>query len=124
MDNNKHIRPGIIFTDDREKVPNERQYIVLLRGDVRDNESLEYRDFEWVVGRQKLYDYLKDLIVNEEDVVINIHTSIILSETHKITDHLTVYEFMKAAKNMVIDETGFDIEEYNIEGDIEYDQEA
>lgn len=120
---NKNVQPGIVFVDGRAKTPNERQYLVLLTGDYKDNDNQEYRDFEWIVGRQRLYDYLRDLILSEDDVIIDIHKSLIIAETVTINDYVSVYVFMKAVKNIVIDDTGFDIEEYNIEDVIDEDSE-
>lgn len=115
---NKKVMPGIVYTDGRKKNPNEKMYLVLLKGDYIDNEVAEYRDFEWIVGRQNLYEYLRDHITNEGDdcFIIDIHKSLIISESVNILDSISVYEFMKSFKDIVNDDTGFDIEEYNIEG--------
>ena len=58
------------------------------------------------------------MIENDEDTYIDIHESKIISESVNILDAISIYEFMKLVKEAVIDETGFDIEEYNIEGEI------
>ena len=121
-DNNKII-PGIVYVDGRDKTPNEKLYLVLLQGEFKDNENAEYRDFEWVVGRQRLYEYLRDLILNEEDVLIDIHKTVVISESVTINDYISIYEFMKTFKDIVVDETGFDIEEYNIEGVSDFEPE-
>ena len=121
-DNNKII-PGIVYVDGRDKTPNEKLYLVLLQGEFKDNENAEYRDFEWVVGRQRLYEYLRDLILNEEDVLIDIHNTVVISESVTINDYISMYEFMKTFKDIVVDETGFDIEEYNIEGVSDFEPE-
>ena len=121
-DNNKIIH-GIVYVDGRDKTPNEKLYLVLLQGEFKDNENAEYRDFEWVVGRQRLYEYLRDLILNEEDVLIDIHKTVVISESVTINDYISMYEFMKTFKDIVIDETGFDIEEYNIEGVSGFEEE-
>lgn len=115
---NKKVMPGIVYTDGRKKNPNEKMYLVLLKGDYIDNEVAEYRDYEWIVGRQNLYEYLRDQITNEGDdcFIIDIHKSLIISESVNILDSISVYEFMKSFKDIVNDDTGFDIEEYNIEG--------
>lgn len=115
---NKKVMPGIVYTDGRKKNPNEKMYLVLLKGDYIDNEVAEYRDYEWIVGRQNLYEYLRDHITNEGDdcFIIDIHKSLIISESVNILDSISVYEFMKSFKDIVNDNTGFDIEEYNIEG--------
>ena len=121
-DNNKVI-PGIVYVDGRDKTPNEKQYLVLLKGEFKDNENVEYRDFEWIIGRQRLYEYLRDLILNEEDVLIDIHKTVVISESVTINEYISMYEFMKTFKDIVVDETGFDIEEYNIEGVIDFEPE-
>ena len=100
-DNNKII-PGIVYVDGRDKTPNEKLYLVLLQGEFKDNENAEYRDFEWVVGRQRLYEYLRDLILNEEDVLIDIHKTVVISESVTINDYISMYEFMKTFKDIVI----------------------
>lgn len=117
------VMPGIVYVDGRDKTPNEKQYLVLLQGEYKDNEVAEFRDFEWVVGRQSLYEYLRDLILNEEDVLIDIHKTVVISESVTINDYISMYEFMRAFKDIVIDDTGFDIEEYNIEGEGEFEPE-
>lgn len=113
---NKNIMPGIVYTDGREKTPNEKSFLILLKGEMADNENSEYRDFEWVIGRQKAYEYLRDIILNEDDFIIDIHESLIISESIKILDAISVYEFMVFCKDIVIEESSFDIEEYNIGG--------
>ena len=122
MTDNKVI-PGIVYVDGRDKTPNEKQYLVLLKGEFKDNENVEYRDFEWIIGRQRLYEYLRDLILNEEDVLIDIHKTVVISESVTINEYISMYEFMKTFKDIVVDETGFDIEEYNIEGVNDFEPE-
>lgn len=118
MRENNKVTPGIVYVDGREKTPNEKMYLVLLKGEYKDNEAKEYRDFEWVIGRQNVYEYIRDLILNEEDTCIDIHESKIIAETVNILDAISIYEFMKTFKDIVLDDTGFDIEEYNIQSEI------
>ncbi len=123
MTDKNNIVPGIVYVDGRDKTPNEKLYLVLLKGENKNDERFDYKDFQWIIGRQKLYEYLRDLIRYEEDILINIHDSLVISETVTINDYISVYEFMKTFKDIVIDDTGFDIEEYNIEGDIGFESE-
>lgn len=120
---NKKVVPGIVYVDGREKAPNEKMYLILISGEIVDrHREGEYRDYEWKIGRQNAYEYIRDLIMNEEDVYIDIHKSMIISESVNILDAISIYEFMKLVKEVVIDETGFDIEEYNIEGESSVDE--
>lgn len=123
MTDKNNIVPGIVYVDGRDKTPNEKLYLVLLKGENKNDDRLDFKDFQWIVGRQKVYEYLRDLIRYEEDALIDIHASSIISETVTINDYISVYEFMKTFKDIVIDDTGFDIEEYNIEGDIGFESE-
>lgn len=124
MEENKKVMPGVVFTDGREKTPNEKMYLILLTGEYVSNETKEYRDFDWKVGRQTTYDYLRDLIMNEEDFIIDIHASLVISESVNILDGISVYTFMKHFKELVVDETGFDIEEYNISDGVVFDDDS
>ena len=99
----------------------EKTYLILLDGEECDNEARPYRDWQMKEGRQAAYDYIKDMLKNEY-VNINVHTSriIVSSEKVKVTDGISIYEFMKVMKenDKVIDYTSFDIEDYN-NGDVE-----
>ena len=122
MEKDKKVTPGIVYTD-KENPPNQRTYLVLLKGEYVDDDREEFRDFEWVIGRQNVYEFLRDFILNEEGISINIHTSLVISETVRILDAISVYTFMKHFKGIVVDETGFDIEEYNIDDGAFLDEE-
>lgn len=103
----------------------EKTYLILLDGEEpvygHDDIAKPFRDWQMKEGRQAAYDYIKDMIKNEY-VVINVHTSriIVSSEKVKVTDGISIYEFMKAMKekDKVIDYTSFDIEDY-VDGDVE-----
>ena len=103
----------------------EKTYLILLDGNEpvygHDDVAKPFRDWQMKEGRQAAYDYIKDMIESEY-VIINVHTSriIVSSEKVKVTDGISIYEFMKAMKekDKVIDYTSFDIEDY-ADGDVE-----
>ena len=120
MTNNNNIVPGIIYTDGRKKDSNERVYLLLMKGELKSNNNIDVRDFEFIVGRENVYNYIKDLLLSEDDedsdFIANIHESEIISESSSIVDGITFYEFMKHFKDIVDPEGDFDIEEYNVDG--------
>lgn len=103
----------------------EKTYLILLDGCEEvyghDDAAKPFRDWQMVEGRQTAYDYIKNMIKSEY-VIIDIHKSkiIVSSEKVKITDGISIYEFMKAMKenDKVIDYSSFDIEDY-VNGDSE-----
>lgn len=93
----------------------EKLYLILIEGSENDNEGKDFRDWEIVEGRQAAYDYIKNYL--ESDFVsIDVYKSkiIVSSEKVKVTDGITIYEFMKVMKEKekVIDYSSFDIDEY------------
>lgn len=105
------LQKGIIYHDKSEK-----RYLIIIKGIECDQDEKEFKDWEWKIGRQEAYDYIKGLI--ESDYVdINVHESKIFvdSEKVKLADALSVYEFMKIMKtdNKVKDDTNFDIEDFD-----------
>ena len=103
----------------------EKTYLILLDGyeevNAGDNIAKPFRDWQMKEGRQAAYDYIKDM-VKSEYVIIDVHKSriIVSSEIVKVTDGISIYEFMKIMKDKekVIDYTSFDIEDY-ADGDVE-----
>lgn len=103
----------------------EKLYLILIEGSENDNEGKDFRDWEIVEGRQAAYDYIKNYL--ESDFVsIDVYKSkiIVSSEKVKVTDGITIYEFMKVMKEKekVIDYSSFDIDEY-IGGSVEEGEE-
>ena len=105
---------GVTYDTEPEKI-----YLILIDGIDKETDE-KYRDWELVEGRQEAYDYIKNMLESEY-VLIDVYKSkiIVNSEKVKITDGLSIYEFMKMMKekDKVIDYTSFDIEDYV--GDIE-----
>lgn len=114
--NNEGLVRGVTYDTEPDKT-----YLVLLDGE---SEGQKFRDWEIVVGRQKAYDYIKNMLESNY-AEIDIHKSKIIvdSEKVKVTDGVSIYKFMKGMKNndKVIDYSSFDIEDYNTgdEEDIE-----
>lgn len=97
----------------------EKTYLILI--EARDLDDGEFRDWEIKEGRQAAYDYIKNYIESDYTEV-DVHKSriIVSSEKVKVTDGISIYEFMKAMKenDKVIDYSSFDIEDY-VSGDVE-----
>lgn len=112
--NTEGLVRGVSYDTEPEKV-----YLILIEG--KDPEDKEFRDWELKEGRQAAYDYIKNYILSEY-TVIDIHESriIVSSEKVKVTDGISIYEFMKVMKekDKVIDYSSFDIEDY-VNGDVE-----
>lgn len=113
----QNLIPGVTYDTEPEKT-----YLILFEGEYVDgDDSMPLKDWAFIIGRQKAYDYIKDLITNEYANIDVIESKIIVDSDHvKISDHISIYEFMKEMKESekVIDYTSFDIEDY-VCGDIE-----
>lgn len=112
--NNEGLVRGITYDKEPEKT-----YLILLDGENVNGDTVirgeTFRDWELVTGRQKAYDYIKNIIESEYAIINVIKSKIIVSSDKvKVTDGITIYEFMKAMKeeNKVIDYTSFDISDY------------
>ena len=118
--NTEGLVRGVSYDSEPEKI-----YLILLEGNEpvygHDDVAKPFRDWQMKEGRQEAYDYIKEMLENKY-VEIYVHTSkiIVSSEKVKVTDGISIYEFMKVMKEQdkVIDYTSFDIEDYN-NGDVE-----
>lgn len=105
----------------------EYTYLVLFNGEYKDNDNLQYRDWQIVKGRQATYDMIKDLLLAQDDLdtdtIIDVSTSYIIAEPPVITENtpritfenmLSVYAFMSKMliKGLVVDDSSFCIEDY------------
>ena len=109
--NNEGLIRGITYDEEPDKI-----YLVLLDG-VDKDETTKFRDWEFIEGRQKAYDYIKSMIESEYLNIDILESKIIVnSEKVKIDDGISIYEFMKTMKekDKIIDYTSFDIEDYYI----------
>lgn len=98
---------GLIANDDSVT----KSYLLLLKNYDDDEEE---RDWQIVTGRQDAYEYLRRLI--EAEAIIP-DESYVLSGTTPFEEAITVYRFMRVMldRNLVVEETGFDIEDYHSE---------
>lgn len=116
---NQNLIRGVSYDSEPEK-----DYLILIEGENLENEreeSKKFRDWVFVTGRQSAYDYIKNLIKSQYAIVDTIKSKIIVnSEKVKISDGISIYEFMKLMKenDKVIDYESFDIDDYYT-GDIE-----
>ena len=85
----------------------EYTYLILLNGEYKDNENLQYRDWQIVKGRQATYDMIKDLLLAQDDLdtdtIIDVSTSYIIAEPPIITEN---------TPRLVVDDSSFCIEDY------------
>lgn len=93
----------------------EKTYLILLDGVLTNDEETIFRDWEFKVGRQEAYDYIKDMLQNQY-AIINVHNSKIIVDSTEVTikQGISIYKFMKNMKEneKVIDYSSFDIEDY------------
>lgn len=114
-----------------KKEEQKKLYLILLvfydDATKRGEEEIDYNAFEFFTGTtQEVYNRIKECIdtTNEEGyhLYADIHKSQILVDSPKvkISDGVSIYHFMKNMKKMgkVVDDTDFDIEEYNPERDV------
>lgn len=83
--------------------PEEKEYLLLYTGEY---EGEEIKSYEFIKGRTNIYEFIKNMIE-----CIDIHESLVLSESVKISDAISVYKFMKTFEEYFKD--SFDIEDYN-----------
>lgn len=114
----------LLFTDDIKKDSEEKTYVLLLIS----NEYSDNKTWNICHGRTETYEYLKSIITD-----IDIKESLVLVETYKTDEEtkkgswflihpeeaLSVYGFFKHLES-IIDDTEFDIEDYNIDRDSSY----
>lgn len=106
--NNEELIRGVTYDTEQEKT-----YLILIDGIENDDAQQRYRDWDYVVGRQEAYDYIKN-ILESGYVIVDINESKIIVDSLKINDGISIYEFMKAMKekDKIIDYSSFDIEDY------------
>ena len=93
----------------------KKTYLVLLEGEIPTNEGENYKTYEFILGRQATYDYIKD-IIQSQDIIFDAMKSKVIVDSEKVNigKALSVYNFMRIMKenNKVVDESSFDIEDY------------
>lgn len=129
------IQKPQLFTEIPEgesQIPNGDNitYLLLLEYVPRTNESIEnYRDWAFIEGRQRTYDYIRDALIGEDgtdEFLLDVDKSIIYADNPNIpleknklrlSNGINLYKFMKDCYVLrkVVDEGGFDIEEFHFE---------
>lgn len=121
-----HVTPEEVA---RIKAGEEILYLLLLKYvSSKDNEE-DVNEWKFVHGRQEVYGYIKNILVNEEEngkdsMILNIDESLIYADNPDIPDDknklrlsngINIYKFMKdcVIRNKVVDDSGFDIEEFH-----------
>ena len=97
-----------------EKGPEEREYLLLYYA--TDERGEDIKSFEFLTGRTETYEFIKNIIES-----LDIHESKVIVETVTLKEMISVYEFMKHI-SMLLEDTSFDIEDFNIGDD--YEQEV
>lgn len=99
---------AIIF--DTDTLPEDINYLLLIVYHDEDMDD-DIKTFEWIRGREEVYKFLKNYIESE---CIDMVESKVLTEVVQAGKGITVLQFMRYIrdKELIIDETGFDIEEY------------
>lgn len=110
-DGHSYKSQAIEFTEGDKIAPENRKYLLLLRLYIEDSNIDAADTFKWIVGRQEVYDYLKNLIKSD---AIDIEESEIVTETTRLVERITIHRFMRMMfdEHLVEDEDGFDIDEY------------
>lgn len=104
-------------------------YLILFVYSSKSENEEDIRDWQFKIGRQNTYDFIRSILLNGgegADEILNVDESIIYAENPslpaeknklKLSNGISLYQFMKDsyALNKIVDEGGFDIEEYHFE---------
>lgn len=82
------------------KGPEEKEYLLLLNYEEDSDNSLE-KTFEFMNGREKVYYFLKEELMNNG---LDPFNSFVIVETVKLADRLTVVGFMEVCKKYFPDD--------------------
>lgn len=98
--------------------PESMRYLLLIKV-IDDDNGDEYRAFEVIEGRKSTYDYIRELIRAEN---INPLECFVMSNKTTLDEAVSFYQFMKYMVNSekIVDDTGFDIEEYVVDPEVEH----
>lgn len=110
-------------------------YLVLFYFDSKDESKEDTKDWEMITGRQEVYDHIKNLLKGEtveDEFTLNVDKSLIYADNPNIPDEnnklriskgISIYKFMRdcTAKQKVVEDRSFSIEDYHFEGDEEED---
>lgn len=119
---NLNAKPLIQILD--KDNPDGKRYLVLIVGVTEKGE--DFKSFEFITGRQTVYDYIKGLITADREYgSIDIHESAIVITSDPVETAKPIYDFMKAmVMSGKIEDPGFDIDDYYVGEDVEeYNEE-
>lgn len=110
-------------------------YLLLLEYSSKDDNKENIRDWKFIYGRQNAYDYIKDILMNEEEAeyILSVDESLIYADNPNVPDEknklrisngVNIYRFMRDCfvLQKVVDEGGFDINDFHVEDKQEDDE--
>lgn len=111
-----------------ETMMKEKEYLVLMEFEFPEEDRENERFFDFITGTTAtVYDYIKDIMYNDNEAGLDIMHSYVLVDSPKvsISKRITIYKFMKNAivTGKVIDESGFNIDEFYYEDPDEEEEE-
>lgn len=121
------VKPFVMDDLKRSNNGKDKLYLVLFYIDCQD--SSEYRqEFQFVKGRQELYDIIKTYLTNDLSVEqVDAMKSLVFVDSPKvqISHKYSIYAFMRDMKerDLIKDDTDFDINDYYYEEQEEDEQE-
>lgn len=111
-----------------ETMMKEKEYLVLMEFEFPEEDRENERFFDFITGTTAtVYEYIKNIMYNNNESGLDIMHSYVLVDSPKvsISKKITIYKFMKNAivTGKVVDESGFDIEEYYYDPEDEEEEE-
>lgn len=123
----RHENLQKMITIDETMVQN-KEYLLLTEFVLSDDNAENERNFEFITGTTAdIYNHIKNMMFDGNVAGLDIMHSYIIVDSPKvsISKRITIYKFMKNAivTGKVIDESGFDIEDYFYEDPDESEEE-
>lgn len=111
-----------------ETMMKEKEYLVLMEFEFPEEDRENERFFDFITGTTStVYEYIKGIMYNDNESGLDIMHSYVIVDSAKVTisKRITIYKFMKNAivTGKVIDESGFNIDEYYYEDPDEEEEE-
>lgn len=111
-----------------ETMVQTKEYLLLTEFVLSDENAENERNFEFITGTTAdIYNHIKNMMFDENVAGLDIMHSYVIVDSPKvsISKRITIYKFMKNAivTGKVIDDSGFDIEEYYYDDPDEEEEE-
>ena len=109
-ENKNHLTRPIIHYDENDQPiipPEEKRYLILLEGTDNYSEDENFRTYEFIIGRQEAYEFIKNMITGT-DIAIDTKKSLVIVDSPQVhlSNAVTVYKFMKSMiESKKVDET-------------------